>query len=155
VCPTEIIAFSDRVAEFSAINANVACWSTDTEHCHLAWIQTPRNKGGLGKMQIPVIADVTKSISKAYGVLVDTEGDDMQGLALRGTVIIDPKGIVRAVSINDAPAGRSVDETLRVLQALQYADEHGEVCPANWKPGKQTMKPTKDGVAAYLSTATA
>lgn len=151
MCPTEIIAFSDRAGEFAACNANVAAFSTDTEHCHLAWIQTSRNKGGLGKMNIPVIADTTKKIAKAYGVLVEEETDDMCGLALRGTIIIDPKGIVRSVQCNDAPAGRSVDETLRVLQALQYADEHGEVCPAGWKKGDAAMKPTKAGVAEYLS----
>ena len=139
VCPTEITAFSDRFAEFAAINTSVAAISIDSKFSHLAWVNTPRNKGGLGKMAIPLIADVTKSISKAYGILVEDPADDMNGITLRSTVIINPAGTVVHVSTNDAPVGRSVDEVLRVVQAFQYVDKHGEVCPAGWVPGKATM----------------
>lgn len=139
VCPTEITAFSDRIAEFSAIGCKVAAISVDSAHCHLSWINTPRSKGGLGKMNIPVIADLTKSISRAYGVLIEDEALGDAGVSYRATFIIDPKGIVRAVQVNDLPVGRSVDEVLRLVQAFQYTDVHGEVCPAGWKPGAATM----------------
>lgn len=118
----------------------MAAVSVDSVHTHLAWIQTPRNKGGLGKMQIPVISDITKAISKAYGMLVEDPADEMAGVSLRGTVIIDGKGNVRHVSCNDAPVGRDVEEYLRLVQGFQYTDKHGEVCPAGWKPGQKTMK---------------
>ncbi|KAI8905889.1 peroxiredoxin [Gorgonomyces haynaldii] len=138
VCPTEIIAYSDRVQEFKQLGAEVVGCSVDSHHSHLQWIQTERKKGGLGKMQIPLLSDITKEIADDYGVLI-TEGEDT-GLALRGTFIIDPKGIVRQISINDNNVGRNVDETLRLLQGFQFADEHGEVCPAGWKKGSKTMK---------------
>jgi alkyl hydroperoxide reductase subunit AhpC len=140
VCPTEITAFSDRNAEFAALNCSLAAISVDSVFSHLAWINTPRNKGGLGKMNIPVIADITKSISKSYGVLVEDPSDDMCGVTLRGTVIINSAGVVVHQSINNAPVGRNVDEVLRLVQAFQYTDKHGEVCPAGWTPGKPTMK---------------
>ncbi|KAJ3272780.1 Peroxiredoxin-2 [Borealophlyctis nickersoniae] len=139
VCPTEIIAFSERIEEFRALGAEVVGASVDSKHSHLAWINTPRKEGGLGPMKIPLLADITKKIAHDYGVLADS-GPDV-GVALRGTFIIDPKGIVRQITINDSPVGRSVDETLRLLEAMQFADEHGEVCPANWKKGSQTMTP--------------
>ncbi|KAI9328776.1 2-cys peroxiredoxin [Zopfochytrium polystomum] len=143
VCPTEIIAFSDRVEEFKKLGAEVIGASVDSKHSHLAWIQQSRKEGGLGHMEIPLISDITKQISHNYGVLVD-QGDDI-GLALRGTFIIDPKGIIRHLSINDLGVGRSVDETLRLLEALQFNAKHGEVCPAGWKKGDKTMiaDPTK------------
>lgn len=141
VCPTEIQAFSDRVAEFTAVGTKVAAVSVDSKHSHLAWILTPREKGGLGKMNIPVIADLTKSISRAYGVLIEDPHDPDCGVSYRATFIIDPKGIIRHVSVNDLPVGRSVDEILRLINAFQFTEEHGEVCPANWKPGARTMKP--------------
>ncbi|GLC43712.1 hypothetical protein PLESTB_000410900 [Pleodorina starrii] len=134
VCPTEIIAFSDRAKEFEALNCQLIAASTDTEECHLAWIRTPRNRGGLGFMQIPILADTTKTISSRYGVLIEK-----LGIALRGLFIINPQGVVQHVTINDLPIGRSVDEALRTLQAIQFHEEHGEVCPANWKPGSKTM----------------
>ncbi|KAG2431033.1 hypothetical protein HYH02_013465 [Chlamydomonas schloesseri] len=138
VCPTEIIAFSDRAKEggweFEAANCQLIAASTDTEETHLAWIRTPRNRGGLGFMQIPILADTTKDISARYGVLIEK-----LGIALRGLFIINPQGVVQHVTINDLPIGRSVDEALRTLQAIQYHAEHGEVCPANWKPGSKTM----------------
>eukprot|EP00744_Colponema_vietnamica_P010489 GILI01014819.1.p1 GENE.GILI01014819.1~~GILI01014819.1.p1 ORF type:complete len:236 (-),score=74.48 GILI01014819.1:51-725(-) len=138
VCPTEIISFSERSAEFEKIGAQVIAISVDSEFSHLAWINTPRKKGGLGEMKIPVVADLTKNISREYGVLLEEKG-----IALRGLFIIDGKGVLRSMTVNDLPVGRSVDEALRVVQAFQYNDEHGEVVPCNWKPGDATIKPAK------------
>ena len=107
---------------------------------HLAWTAVPRNKGGLGAISIPLIGDVSKVISRDYGLLVDEPTDDMYGCTLRGTVLVNPAGVVCHTSNNDAPVGRSVDEFLRLLQAFQHVEKHGEVCPANWSPGKATMK---------------
>ena len=146
VCPTEIIAFSDRVNEFREIGCEVAACSIDSHFTHLAWTQTPRAEGGLGRMQIPLISDLTKSISRDYGVLLEDEG-----VALRGLFVIDPKGIVRQITINDLPVGRSVDETLRLVKAFQFTDEHGEVCPADWNPGQESMKPDPKGSKEYFS----
>jgi alkyl hydroperoxide reductase subunit AhpC len=138
VCPTELIAFSDRIEEFKALNAEILACSIDSKHAHLAWSHMPRNKGGLGNMQIPMLADVTKKIARDYGVLIEDGADE--GIALRGTFIIDPDQILRIAHINDLPVGRSVDEIKRVLEALQFHAEHGEVCPANWKKGSLGMK---------------
>lgn len=141
VCPTEIVSFSDSIDDFRSLNTEVVAISTDSHHTHLAWIRTPRDQGGLGKMNIPLIADVSKRISEDYGVLVTDEEDEMYGAALRGLFIIDPEGTIRSIQINDDAVGRSVDETLRVLKAFQYAADHPhEVCPANWKPGGRTIK---------------
>uniref|UniRef100_A0AAV1U4X2 thioredoxin-dependent peroxiredoxin n=1 Tax=Peronospora matthiolae TaxID=2874970 RepID=A0AAV1U4X2_9STRA len=140
VCPTEIVSFSDRIDQFRSINAQVVAVSTDSHHTHLAWIKTPRTEGGLGKMNIPLIADISKRIAEDYGVLVIDEEDEMYGAALRGLFIIDPEGIIRSIQINDDAVGRSVDETLRLLKAFQYSASHPhEVCPANWKPGDETI----------------
>lgn len=140
VCPTEILSFSEHAKVFNDINAEVAAVSTDSHHTHLAWIKTNRDQGGLGKMHIPLIADISKDISTNYGVLVEDHTDDMYGAALRGLFIIDPKGIIRSVQINDDAVGRNVDETLRILKAFQYADSHpDQVCPASWKPGDATI----------------
>nr|AHL38196.1 peroxiredoxin 4 [Cyanea capillata] len=136
VCPTEIIAFSDRIDEFKKINTEVVACSVDSVFTHLAWINTPRKQGGLGKMRIPLLADLTKQIAKDYGVLLENEGN-----TLRGLFIIDDKGVLRQITMNDLPVGRSVDETLRLVQAFQYTDKHGEVCPAGWKPGADTIVP--------------
>jgi len=146
VCPTEIIAFSDRAKEFEALNCQVIAASTDTEECHLAWIKTPRNKGGLGYMRIPIVADTTKVIAAKYGVLLE-----QAGIALRGLFIINPDGIIQQVTINDLPIGRSVEETLRLLQAIQFHAENGEVCPANWKPGEKTMVADPERSMEYFS----
>jgi alkyl hydroperoxide reductase subunit AhpC len=135
VCPTEIIAFSDRVKEFHDRGAEVIGASVDSHFSHLAWVQQPRNQGGLGGLKYPLVADITKKISADYGVLLDG------GIALRGLFVIDQKGIVRAITIHDLPLGRSVDEALRVLDALQHFEKHGEVCPADWKKGSATIKP--------------
>jgi peroxiredoxin (alkyl hydroperoxide reductase subunit C) len=151
VCPTEITAFSDRVAEFDALGAKVVGASVDSKFSHLAWVQTPRNKGGLGKMAIPLLADITKSISRDYGVLVEDPADGLCGVTLRGTFVIDPKGVVRSVTVNDEAVGRSVDEVLRTIQALQYADVHGVGCPAGWRPGSKTITPNPKDAQKYFS----
>ncbi|XP_065857209.1 2-Cys peroxiredoxin BAS1, chloroplastic [Euphorbia lathyris] len=148
VCPTEITAFSDRHAEFEKINTEVLGVSVDSVFSHLAWIQTERKSGGLGDLNYPLISDVTKSISKSFGVLIPD-----QGIALRGLFIIDKEGVIQHSTINNLAIGRSVDETLRTLQALQYVQENpDEVCPAGWKPGDKSMKPdpklSKDYFAA-------
>uniref|UniRef100_F7DVI5 thioredoxin-dependent peroxiredoxin n=1 Tax=Ornithorhynchus anatinus TaxID=9258 RepID=F7DVI5_ORNAN len=136
VCPTEIIAFGDRIAEFRAINTEVVACSVDSQFTHLAWINTPRKQGGLGPMKIPLLSDLTRQISKDYGVYLEDLGH-----TLRGLFIIDDKGVLRQITMNDLPVGRSVDETLRLVQAFQYTDKHGEVCPAGWKPGSETIRP--------------
>jgi len=148
VCPTEIIAFSDRAAEFRKIGAEIAAVSVDSKFTHLAWMNTPRQEGGLGKLNIPLISDVTKQIAKSYGVLLE-DGKDA-GVALRGLFIIDTKGVVRQITINDLPVGRSVDETLRLVQAFQYTDSHDEVCPHGWKPGGDTMNPDPEKSRTYF-----
>ncbi|OXU21560.1 hypothetical protein TSAR_004694 [Trichomalopsis sarcophagae] len=145
VCPTEIIAFSDRAKEFEAIGVQLIAASTDSHFSHLAWINTPRKQGGLGEMQIPLLADKSAKIARDYGVL-----DEESGVPFRGLFIIDRKQNLRQVTINDLPVGRSVDETLRLVQAFQFTDEHGEVCPAGWKPGKKTMKPDPVGAKDYF-----
>merc|ERR1711970_1354419 len=145
VCPTEVIAFSDRADEFRKIGAEVIGASVDSHFTHLAWIKTPRKEGGLGKMNIPLVADMTKQISRDYGVLLEDAGH-----TLRGLFIIDPKGIIRQITINDLPVGRDVDETLRLVQAFQYVDKHGEVCPAGWKPGKDTIIPNPKDKIKYF-----
>uniref|UniRef100_A0A8D0KRQ3 Thioredoxin-dependent peroxide reductase, mitochondrial n=1 Tax=Strix occidentalis caurina TaxID=311401 RepID=A0A8D0KRQ3_STROC len=134
VCPTEIVAFSNKANEFHDVNCDVVAVSVDSHFCHLAWINTPRKSGGLGKMNIPVLSDLTKQISRDYGVLLEGPG-----IALRGLFIIDPNGIIKHLSINDLPVGRSVEETLRLVKAFQYVETHGEVCPANWTPDSPTV----------------
>jgi len=140
VCPTEIIAFNDAVSKFKEINTELLGVSVDSQFTHLAWINTPRKQGGLGHLEIPLIADVTKEISKKYGVLIEEAG-----IALRGLFIIDENGKLRSMIVNDLPVGRSVEETLRLVNAFQFTDKHGEVCPANWKPGEATMKADPKG----------
>jgi|TARA_B100001250_G_C19674468_1_gene733021 peroxiredoxin (alkyl hydroperoxide reductase subunit C) len=139
VCPTEITAFSDRFDEFKDLSTEVLGISVDSEYSHLAWLQTERQAGGLGDLNYPLISDLKKEISSAYNVLND------EGTALRGLFIIDKEGILQHSTINNEAFGRSVDETLRTLQAIQYVQNNpDEVCPANWKPGEKTM--TKDPV---------
>tara|TARA_B100000674_G_C37506007_1_gene762596 strand:- start:217 stop:606 length:390 start_codon:yes stop_codon:yes gene_type:complete len=124
--------------------------SVDSKFSHLAWSKMPRNKGGLGGCSYPLVADITKAISKDYGVLIE-DGEDA-GVALRGLFIISPEGKLRQITVNDLPVGRSVDEVLRLVTAFQYTDEHGEVCPANWKPGAKTMIDDPEKSQAYFST---
>jgi len=145
VCPSEIIAFDKAVAKFGAKNAQVIGVSVDSHFTHLAWKNTPPEQGGIGQVQYPLVADLSKNISREYGVLFDDE------VALRGLFLIDKEGIVRHALVNDLPLGRSVDEALRVLDALRFTEEHGEVCPANWHEGEDAMKPTAEGVAEYLA----
>ncbi|KAG0570779.1 hypothetical protein M758_6G180500 [Ceratodon purpureus] len=137
VCPTEITAFSDRYSEFEKLDTEVIGVSTDSVFSHLAWIQTDRKTGGLGDLNYPIVSDITKKIAKAFNVLIPE-----QGIALRGLFIIDKQGVIQHATINNLGIGRSVDETLRTLQAVQYVqDNPDEVCPAGWKPGEKTMKP--------------
>jgi alkyl hydroperoxide reductase subunit AhpC len=145
VCPTEIIAFSDRIEEFKRRDCQILGVSIDSQFTHLAWINTPRNKGGLGETRYPLVADLTKSISRDYGVLIDEAG-----VSLRGLFLIDKAGNIRHITINDLPIGRSVDEAIRVLDALKFFEVNGEVCPADWKPGSATIKPTVEGSKSYF-----
>jgi alkyl hydroperoxide reductase subunit AhpC len=148
VCPTEIVSFSDKIAEFKAIGAEVLGVSVDSQFTHLAWRQVARKDGGLGDLQYPLVADLNKSIARDYGVLIEEAG-----IALRGTFIIDPKGVVRAAHIHDLPVGRNIDEAVRVIKAFQFVEKHGEVCPAGWSEGKPTMKADPKGSKAYFSSA--
>ncbi len=140
VCPTEIVAFHDATAEFKKRGAQVIGISTDSHFTHLAWQNTPRNKGGLGDIAYPMVADLNHSISRDYGVLLDDKG-----IALRGLFLLDKEGVVRHMVVNDLPLGRSVDEAIRMVDALQHFEEHGEVCPANWRPGEKTINTSKAG----------
>ncbi len=145
VCPSEILAFNKALDKFKAANCELIGCSIDSHFSHLAWKNTPVNEGGIGNIQFPLVADLDKSVSEKYGVLLGA------GIALRGLFLIDKEGVVRHSTINDLPLGRNVDEALRVLDALQFTEEHGEVCPANWNKGDEAMKPTAEGVASYLA----
>ncbi len=148
VCPTEIIAFDERLEDFQKRNVEVVAVSVDSHFSHLAWQKTPRDKGGLGDVRYPLVADITKQISEDYGVLVH-EGPDT-GVAARGLFLIDKEGIIRHITINDLPLGRNVNEVLRMVDALQYVEKHGEVCPANWQEGGATIKPDPDRSQEYF-----
>lgn len=145
VCPSEILAFNSKVSEFKERGVQLLGCSIDSQFSHFAWRNTPVEKGGIGAIDYPLIADVTKNIARDYGVLFN------ESVALRGLFLIDKEGIVKHSTINDLPLGRNVEEALRVVDALQYTEQHGEVCPANWKKGEEAMKPTADGVASYLA----
>ncbi len=147
VCPTEVIAFSDRIGEFKERNTEVIGVSVDSVYTHTAWRNTPRKKGGIGEITYPLVADMNKKISQSYGVLLEE-----QGIALRGLFIIDRDGILRHITVNDLPLGRNVDEVLRVIDAIQFYEEHGEVCPANWEKGKEGMKPSPEGLEEYAKS---
>ncbi len=133
VCPTEIIAFSEAIADFEKRNVQVLGVSVDSHYSHLAWRNTSRDAGGIGQVQYPLIADLNKSIAESYGVLLPG------GVALRGLFLMDKEGVIRHQLVNDLPLGRSVAEALRVVDALQFHEENGEVCPANWKQGEKAM----------------
>jgi alkyl hydroperoxide reductase subunit AhpC len=135
VCPTEIIAFSDREAEFAALDVQILGASIDSQFSHLAWTEKPRSEGGIGKTKFPLIADLKKEIASQYDVLHGS------GIALRGLFLIDKEGLVRHQVVNDLPLGRSVDEAMRMVQALQHFEKHGEVCPANWQTDSRTINP--------------
>lgn len=144
VCPSEIIAFNNRLDEFKKRKCEVIAVSVDSHFTHLAWKNTGVNQGGIGNVQFPMVADLTKSIARDYDVLV---GD---AVAFRGTFLIDQDGVVRHQVVNDLPLGRNVDEAIRMVDALQFHQQFGEVCPANWNKGDKGMKPTAEGVADYL-----
>ncbi|CAG0885026.1 unnamed protein product [Darwinula stevensoni] len=146
VCPTEIIAFSDRMDEFKKIQTEVIGVSTDSHFSHLAWINTSRKQGGLGGLKYPLLSDFSKTIARDYGVLLEGAG-----VALRGLFIINPEGILRQITVNDLPVGRSIDEVLRLVKAFQFTDQHGEVCPANWTPDSPTIKPSPEKSKEYFS----
>jgi len=145
VCPTEIVGFDTKVTEFEKRGAQVIGVSVDSHFTHLAWEKTPRKEGGIGDIRYPIVADLTKGISRDYGVLLEGAG-----IALRGLFLIDKEGKLRHMVVNDLPIGRSVDEALRVLDALQFHEKHGEVCPADWHPGEATMKPDPVGSKEYF-----
>ncbi|XP_051837490.1 thioredoxin-dependent peroxide reductase, mitochondrial isoform X1 [Antechinus flavipes] len=145
VCPTEIVAFSDKANEFHDVNCELVAVSVDSHFSHLAWINTPRKSGGLGHMNIALLSDLNKQISRDYGVLLEGPG-----LALRGLFIIDPNGVIKHMSMNDLPVGRSVEETLRLVKAFQFVELHGEVCPANWTPDSPTIKPSPKASKEYF-----
>ncbi len=145
VCPTELIAFDHRLEEFKKRNVEVIGVSIDSEHTHLAWKNTPVEKGGIGPVRYPIVADVRHLIARAYDV------ESAGGQAFRGSFLIDKGGVVRHQVVNDLPLGRNIDEMLRMVDALQFNEEHGEVCPAGWTKGKAGMKDTAQGVATYLA----
>lgn len=145
VCPTELHAFAERESEFTARGAQIIGCSVDSVYSHAAWLATPRQKGGIEGVNYPLVSDINKTISRDYGVL-----NPAAGIAYRGLFLIDKEGIVRHALVNDLPLGRSVDETLRMLDALIFFEENGEVCPANWQKGKATMKPTQEGLMDYF-----
>jgi peroxiredoxin (alkyl hydroperoxide reductase subunit C) len=146
VCPSEILAFDRKVKEFELRNTALIGVSVDSQFTHFAWRQTPVAHGGIGAIGYPLVADLDKNIARSYGVLW------AESVALRGLFLIDKQGVVRHALVNDLPLGRNVDEVLRLVDALQFHEEHGEVCPANWKKGEEGMKPTAAGVADYLKT---
>ena len=146
VCPTEITAFSDNVGKFKELNCEVIGCSIDSKFSHLAWSQQSRNKGGIGEVAYPLLADVTKEVTRSFGVLLEDAG-----VALRGLFIIDDQDIVQHATINALGVGRNVDEVLRLVEAFQYTAKHGEVCPANWSKGKDGMKPDPVGSQEYFN----
>ncbi len=159
VCPTELIAFEEKAAEFAARNTVVIGASTDSEFSHWKWLQTPQNQGGIKGVTYPLVVDQTLQISKDYDVLIGseeyTEDGDVkfvgEAKAYRGLFLIDKSGVVRHQLVNDLPLGRNVDEVLRLIDALQFTEEYGEVCPANWKKGEKALQATQEGIASYLS----
>ena len=145
VCPSELIAFDHRLEEFTKRGVQVVGCSIDSHFTHLAWKNTPVNSGGIGQVKYPLVADINHNICKAYDV------EAAGGVAFRGSFLIDKAGVVRHQVVNDLPLGRNIDEMLRMVDALQFTEEHGEVCPAGWQKGKAGMKASPDGVAKYLA----
>ena len=148
VCPTELVAFSDQMGEFTKRGCEVLAVSVDSQFSHLAWTSMPRKAGGLGDIAYPIVADLNKTISRDYGVLIEEAG-----IALRGLFLIDKAGIIRHSLVNDLPIGRSVTEAVRTLDALQHFETNGEVCPADWTKGKMAMKPDVAGSKSYFEAA--
>ena len=145
VCPTELHAFQAKLETFKKLNTEVIGVSIDSKFSHFAWLSTPEDEGGIKGVTYPVVSDIHKSIARDYDVLIPNEG-----VALRGTFLIDREGVVRQQTINDLPLGRNVDEMIRLTEALQYVEKHGEVCPANWKKGDKTMKATQSGLKEFF-----
>jgi len=145
VCPTELHAFQAKLKEFEKLNAQVIGVSIDSKFCHLAWVNTPKKAGGIEGVTYPLVADMNKTISADYDVLVEGAG-----IAYRGLFLIDKNGVVRHQVINDLPLGRNIDEAVRMLEALQFTEEHGEVCPANWQEGESGMKPNDGGLKDWF-----
>jgi peroxiredoxin (alkyl hydroperoxide reductase subunit C) len=161
VCPTEILAFQERLEEFKKLNTEVVGCSVDSKHTHWAWLQTPKEKGGIQGVTFPLVADLSKTIAMNYGVLAGEYDFDEEGnhtftggdaVAYRGLFLIDKEGVVRHELVNDLPLGRNVEEALRMVKALQHLEKYGEVCPANWTEGKEGLVATHEGIAEYLST---
>ncbi len=159
VCPTEILAFQERMEDFEKRNVAVVGCSVDSQFSHWAWLNTEKNDGGIKGVKYPLVSDFSKTISENFDVLAGTyeinedgESDfDGEPVAYRGLFLIDKQGVVRHQIVNDLPLGRSIDEAIRMVDALQFFEEHGEVCPANWKPGEDTIVADSDGIAKYLS----
>ena len=145
VCPTEMHAFQDKIEDFKKLNTEVIGVSIDSQFSHLAWLNTPKNDGGIQGVKYPIVSDIHKTISRDYDVLKSDEG-----VAFRGAFLIDKEGVVRHETVNDLPLGRNVDEFIRLVEALQFHEEHGEVCPANWKKGEKGMKPDQAGLKAFF-----
>ena len=146
VCPTELHAFQAKLAEFEKRNVQVVACSTDSHFSHAAWLRTPKKEGGIEGVTYPIVADINKTIAKDYGVLLEDAG-----ISLRGLFLIDKEGIVRHQVINDLPLGRNVDEALRMVDALQFTEKHGEVCPANWNQDDKSMVATQEGLETYFA----
>jgi peroxiredoxin (alkyl hydroperoxide reductase subunit C) len=146
VCPSEIIAFHNRIGEFSSRNTKIIGVSVDSHFCHLAWKNTPLNKGGIGNIDFPLVSDLSHSIARAYGIL------NQDSIAYRCSILIDENLIIRHISINDLPLGRNVDEMLRLLDAWDHFQKNGEVCPAGWQKGKPSIHTSTSGIADYLTS---
>lgn len=146
VCPTELMAFQEATHEFAKRNTQVVACSVDSVYTHLAWLRTPKSKGGIQGIDYPLLADLNKTIARSYGVLLEDKG-----VALRGLFLIDKERTVRHQIVNDLALGRSVEEALRMIDALEFHEQYGEVCPADWKPGQKTMKPSQEGLESYFA----
>ena len=145
VCPTEIHAFQAKLEKFKKLNTEIIAVSVDSKFSHYAWLNTPKNKGGIAGVNYPLVSDLSKTIARDYDVLIPEAG-----VALRGAFLIDKEGVVRHQTVNDLPLGRNVSEFVRLVQALQHHEKHGEVCPANWQEGEQSMQPDQQGLEKYF-----
>lgn len=147
VCPTELHAFQEKLEAFKKLNTEVIAVSTDSHFSHMAWLNTPKNQGGIQGVEYPIVSDFNKTISRDFDVLVENDG-----VALRGLFLLDKSGVVHHATLNNLPLGRNVDEALRMVEALQFTEKHGEVCPANWTQGEKSMKPNQEGLKAYFGS---
>lgn len=145
VCPTELHAFQEKMEDFNRRDTQIVACSVDSPYCHAAWLNTPKSKGGIQGITYPLVSDMNRTIASDYDVLIPNEG-----IAYRGLFIVDKQGLVRHQVVNDLPLGRNIDEVLRMLDALVFFEENGEVCPANWQKGSQSMKPTHEGLERYF-----